>query len=677
MLAILLSVCRTLWDVVWFWRGKTVSYFSNRPPLQVWSQTLREAGDYAQWAEAAQNLDVIMGLDMWRHNPTSKDYDYRLINERLRLIQKAREAGDVYALINTLRTGLVRNLGNITSTKLFNCCFSGTKRLIEEYVQEYVEAIQEIAVLPAPAKDGSGGGGGGGGEVPGAEMEAPPEWEDGEISGGGASGTEDVAAEKSARAAAAAAAALRCKGGMATATIPTQYKLDFIHDTRQGFGRSALVLQGGAIFGLCHLGVVKALLLQGLLPRIIVGTATGAMMAALVAVHPEEDLLRILTGDGIDLSAFATNGKDPDGHNKQVMQSMWTRWGTVLRRVRRFRKEGYFLDVKILEECVRTNIGDLTFEEAFNRSKRVLNITVVTAGQEGVPTLLNYVTAPNVLVWTAAVASNASSTTFYGHRQTRILCKDAHGNIAPWAPADTVDFRHWTSASYTDRNAPLQRVSGLFNVNHYVVSQARPYLIPFLQSDMHGPLPAARTAGCKGSRLTSVGAFVTRMVGLETRHRLRQLDRLRLLPPSIRRFLVDEHLPGPSVTLVPQISLRDFVRLVETPTKETLEYWIVRGERSVWPAVAALRVRCAIEMELDRAYQDVRRLKAGFLRRKASEIEQLLQQQQQSGGRPDTGVGVEGWMGVGEEALGLTMTTERRRAWSISSRCPPSAKTVL
>jgi TAG lipase/lysophosphatidylethanolamine acyltransferase len=76
---------------------------------------------------------------------------------------------------------------------------------------------------------------------------------------------------------------------------------------------------------------------------------------------------------------------------------MWTRWATLLRRVERFRKEGYFLDVKVLEECVRANIGDLTFEEAFNRSKRVLNITVVPAGQEGIPTLLNYVTAPNVV----------------------------------------------------------------------------------------------------------------------------------------------------------------------------------------------------------------------------------------------------------------------------------------
>ncbi|KAH6853692.1 acyl transferase/acyl hydrolase/lysophospholipase [Chaetomium sp. MPI-CAGE-AT-0009] len=580
---------------------KTVSYLFELSPLQRWSEALNNAADYDQWDEAAHNLDRILNLDLWRHNPTSKDYDYRLINERTRLIQKAREEGDVYGLINTLRTGLVRNLGNITSAKLFNFCFSGTKALIEDYVEQYVEAIQEISLLPPPPANGEN-----------AE-EVASEYEDGEIAGSGSIGENDVGRPVS--------AALHYQSGMATKSLQTQHKLDFISFARQGFGRSALVLQGGAIFGMCHLGVVKALFLRGLLPRIIVGTATGAMIAALVGVHPEEDLLRILTGDGIDLSAFATNGKDPGAHNEQVMQSPWTWGATLIRRMRRFRQEGYFLDVKVLEDCVRANVGDLTFEEAFNRSKRILNITVVPAGQEGIPTLLNHVTAPNVLVWTAAVASNASSDTFYGRRQTRILCKDAHGNIAPWAPADTADFRHWTLASYADRNAPLQRVSGLFNVNHYIVSQARPYLVPFLQSDMHGP-SARLFAGGGFGFLAGLRSLSMRMVGLEARHRLRQLDRLHLLPPSIRRFLVDEHLPGPSVTLVPRLALRDFARLMETPTRETLEYWILRGERSVWPAVAALHVRCAIEMELDRAYQDVRRLKAGGLRRKGSELAQ-------------------------------------------------------
>jgi TAG lipase/lysophosphatidylethanolamine acyltransferase len=138
--------------------------------------------------------------------------------------------------------------------------------------------------------------------------------------------------------------------------------------------------------------VVKALYLRGLLPRIITGTATGALIAALVGIHTEDELLEFLNGDGIDLTAFA--GRNKGGLDHKPLDG-W--WDTLTRRVRRFFREGYFLDVTVLEECVRANVGDLTFEEAHNRTKRVLNITVATTGRGGVPNLLNYLTAPNVV----------------------------------------------------------------------------------------------------------------------------------------------------------------------------------------------------------------------------------------------------------------------------------------
>lgn len=535
---------------------KLLSWYTRKNPVKLWLELLRNAETFEDWEEAALHLDNLLGLDLWRNNPTSKYYDWALITERLDSLIIAREEHNYEQLVNLLRSGLVRNLGNISVPKLYNRSFSGTKYLIEEYIAQVAESVEDISTLPTSAASGL------------------------------------YAHDKA---------------------LTNQMKLDFIHDTRQAFGRSTLVLQGGAIFGLCHLGVVKALFLRGLLPRIITGTATGALIAALVAIHTEEELPGVLRGDGIDLSAFASKGRNEDGQIP-AQQSLGSRWNTLMRRIRRFSREGYFLDVTVLEECVRANVGDLTFEEAYNRSKRVLNITVATDGQgAGVPTLLNYITAPNVLIWTAAVASNASSPSLYGHSKVTILCKDAHGNIVPWAPANTTDFRHWTHASYTDRDSPLRRIAELFNVNHFIVSQARPYLIPFLQSDMHGPsLLETR------SKTTQLSAFLVRMVGLEIRHRLRQLDSLRLVPASIRRFLIDEQVPAASMTLVPEVTASDFVRLLETPTQDTLNYWILRGERSVWPAVAALKIRCTVENELDRSYQVVRKLKAGDLRRKGS-----------------------------------------------------------
>lgn len=104
---------------------------------------------------------------------------------------------------------------------------------------------------------------------------------------------------------------------------------------------------------------------------------------------------------------------------------------------------------------------------------------------------------------------------------------------------------------------------------------------------------------------------ILKLVVLEIQHRLHQLDELGYLSPSIRRFLLDENIPGASLTLVPEFTPSDFFKLLENPTKEAIDYWILKGERSVWPAVTALKIRCAIEVELDRGYQLVRRRRSG------------------------------------------------------------------
>ena len=98
-----------------------------------------------------------------------------------------------------------------------------------------------------------------------------------------------------------------------------------------------------------------------------------------------------------------------------------------------------------------------------------------------------------------------------------------------------------------------------------------------------------------------------RLVMVEVRHRLRQLDYIGLLPHFLGRILIDEAIPGPNLTLVPDLSLRDFGRIFQEPSKEGLANWILKGERGVWPAVSALKVRCAVEIELDKGYQIVRR----------------------------------------------------------------------
>ena len=48
-------------------------------------------------------------------------------------------------------------------------------------------------------------------------------------------------------------------------------RISFFNHAQSSFGKTALMLEGGATFGLYHLGVIKCLLNQKLLPKIIAG----------------------------------------------------------------------------------------------------------------------------------------------------------------------------------------------------------------------------------------------------------------------------------------------------------------------------------------------------------------------------------------------------------------------
>lgn len=59
--------------------------------------------------------------------------------------------------------------------------------------------------------------------------------------------------------------------------LPLSDKLDFFRSSSKNLGSSALCLSGGASFGYYHFGVIRALLDQGLLPRVVTGTSAGAL----------------------------------------------------------------------------------------------------------------------------------------------------------------------------------------------------------------------------------------------------------------------------------------------------------------------------------------------------------------------------------------------------------------
>lgn len=66
-------------------------------------------------------------------------------------------------------------------------------------------------------------------------------------------------------------------------------------------------------------------------------------------------------------------------------------------RIHRLLSKGQLYDAEILQDAMRSNLGDITFQEAFNRTRWILNITVSSSTVYDMPRLLNYLTAPDVV----------------------------------------------------------------------------------------------------------------------------------------------------------------------------------------------------------------------------------------------------------------------------------------
>lgn len=109
-----------------------------------------------------------------------------------------------------------------------------------------------------------------------------------------------------------------------------------------------------------HFGVVKAFLDADLLPRVISGTSAGGLVAALVCTRTNEELKQLLVPE---LANRITACEDPFG--------VW---------FQRFWKTGARFDsVEWAKKATFFTRGSLTFREAYMRTGRILNVSVIPA----------------------------------------------------------------------------------------------------------------------------------------------------------------------------------------------------------------------------------------------------------------------------------------------------------
>jgi predicted acylesterase/phospholipase RssA len=535
--------------------------------------------DQGTWRAAAAALDKLHGFGAWKRTPvacTSYCNQPGLENETV-LIASLLRAGNERAMGTYIRTCLHRNLHGVNEAPLFRY-YCGTKTFVERYTDAVVTMISTFgrSRCATPSSDGAP-----------STMRSDKSDVARELS----SFFDDVDGGDLAPDTATHHLTLldyACREGDAPAsrlTVSERYHM--LRDTAQSFGRSALLLSGGASLGMFHIGVVRALWVAQLLPKIMSGSSAGAIIASLFCTKTDAELDEmVLDNDSyfanVSLKYFETSEEHEVEEN-------------LSGKVDRLIATGAFMDIEVLIEGLRANCGDLTFLEAYRLTGRILNVSV---SRDTRSMLVNYITAPNVIIWSAVAASCAWPGLF---TPVQLLQKAADGTGSPY-----LEGQLWCDGSVTC-DLPKTRLAELFNVNYFIVSQTNPQVVPFLP-------PPPSSLLYRSYRWVDFFKGLWFGCGGEVKHWWLKLYRFGLLKhdteaSQLPYLLLTQTYHG-DVTIQPIGSLLqavpDFINLTTNPTREHLEYVVCGGQRETWPHLNHIHYATKVERALERTLNELR-----------------------------------------------------------------------
>lgn len=142
------------------------------------------------------------------------------------------------------------------------------------------------------------------------------------------------------------------------------------------------------------------------------------------------------------------------------------RWFEPLNmQIYRFLTKGVLMESEFFENAVKAYFGDCTFQEAFARTGRHVNITITASSEfsRGHLVLLNHISSPQVLIRSAVQATCSLPGLM---QPVQLLAKDIQGNIVPYMKGG-VKFLDGSLRA----DIPSKRLAQLFNATQYIVSQ--------------------------------------------------------------------------------------------------------------------------------------------------------------------------------------------------------------
>jgi predicted acylesterase/phospholipase RssA len=454
---------------------------------------MRHAENYVHWKQAALEHDSVSGLEAWKHKEVSNSYDHLNIRSRIDMLRRLRQNKDDIGLLFALNEGIHGNQGGMGKPILYTLAKFGTKRLIEEYVAEIVDALEHISMLPE------------------------------------------------------------------SVDITREDKLDFFERASRCFGRSALMLSGAGSLGSFHLGVIKTLFEHKLLPKVISGSSAGAIFAAVLGTHTDDELTSIFQGEML-LDPLQI---DIDNRPKRLVRQQ--------------------VDSASLKLTLEAVIPDITFQEAYEKTGRMISITIAPLEEHQTSRLMNAVTSPNVYVRSAVMASCAVPGVF---PPVMLMAKNVYGETQPYLPN-----RRWVDGAVTD-DLPAKRLARLYGVNHYIVSQANPLALAIMKSEQYMPIPKSTKNIIRFSShelLKSGEQF--------SRRYLRKL-------PDVGKFfnmfysVLAQDYKG-DINIVPNFSFVSPEKLLGKLTSDEITKLVKEGERCSWPQLEQIRICSNIGHKLE------------------------------------------------------------------------------
>ncbi len=328
-------------------------------------------------------------------------------------------------------------------------------------------------------------------------------------------------------------------------------KIEFFEATSQTFGQSSLMLSGGAALGIYHMGVVKSLWENGLLPHVISGSSAGSIVAAMLGTHSDEELREVMA------------------HRESLVGLI--KWNSPPRT--------HLFDVEHFNAKLRERIGEMSFQEAFRRSGRAINITVSAYDPLDEGRLLNYRTSPNVVINSAVRASCAAPFLL---PPVELLGKTINGEIIPY-----LKNRKFLDGSIGD-DLPIRRLTRLYGVNHSIVSLVNPLVLPFASRSAH-----------QGNDVSSMTRQYATRLFKETTNFSMQLvqkgipfDNVNFAIDKLRSVLIQDYRGD--ITLVPPRSPAHVFKLFSDQSHAEETEFVAIGARITWPYLEMIKNTTAV-----------------------------------------------------------------------------------